>query len=94
MPDAAIYSATMPDAASRYSSSKLELCGLKKSILHAQPPANMDKSVEHVSLELHSGTLPVQPQGRYNISPDLNKCHMYVWEVMVTDLESSHSVYK
>ncbi len=32
----AFYSATMPDAASRYSSSELELCGLKKSILHFQ----------------------------------------------------------
>ncbi len=30
------YSATMPDAASRYSSSELELCGLKKSLLHFQ----------------------------------------------------------
>ncbi len=26
----------MPDAASRYSSSELELCGLKKSLLHFQ----------------------------------------------------------
>ncbi len=32
----AFYSATMPDAASRYSSSELELCGLKKSLLHFQ----------------------------------------------------------
>ncbi len=32
----ALYSATMPDAASRYSSSELELCGLKKSLLHFQ----------------------------------------------------------
>ncbi len=30
------YSATMPYAASRYSSSELKLCGLKKSILHFQ----------------------------------------------------------
>ncbi len=30
------YSATMLDAASRYSSSELELCGLKKSLLHFQ----------------------------------------------------------
>ncbi len=30
----AFYSATMPDAASRYSSSELKLCGLKKSLLH------------------------------------------------------------
>ncbi len=29
-------SATMPDAASQYSSSELELCGLKKSLLHFQ----------------------------------------------------------
>ncbi len=32
----AFYSATMPDAASHYSSSELELCGLKKSLLHFQ----------------------------------------------------------
>ncbi len=32
----AFYRATMPDAASRYSSSELELCGLKKSLLHFQ----------------------------------------------------------
>ncbi len=32
----AFYSATMLDAASRYSSSELELCGLKKSLLHFQ----------------------------------------------------------
>ncbi len=32
----AFYSATMPDAACRYSSSELELCGLKKSLLHFQ----------------------------------------------------------
>ncbi len=32
----AFYSATMPDAASHYSSSELELCGLKKSVLHFQ----------------------------------------------------------
>ncbi len=30
------YSATMPDSACRYSSSELELCGLKKSLLHFQ----------------------------------------------------------
>ncbi len=30
----AFYSATMPDAACRYSSSELELCDLKKSLLH------------------------------------------------------------
>ncbi len=32
----AYYSSTMPDAASCYSSSELELCGLKKSLLHFQ----------------------------------------------------------
>ncbi len=32
----AFYSETMPDAACRYSSSELELCGLKKSLLHFQ----------------------------------------------------------
>ncbi len=32
----AFYSATMPDAACRYSSSELELCGLKKRLLHFQ----------------------------------------------------------
>ncbi len=32
----AFYSATMPDAACCYSSSELELCGLKKSLLHFQ----------------------------------------------------------
>ncbi len=32
----AFYSAIMPDAASRYSSLELEICGLKKSILHFQ----------------------------------------------------------
>ncbi len=32
----AYYSATMPDAASKYLSSELELCGLKKSLLHFQ----------------------------------------------------------
>ncbi len=32
----AFYSTTMPDAACRYSSSELELCGLKKSLLHFQ----------------------------------------------------------
>ncbi len=32
----AFYCATMPDTASRYSSSELELCGLKKSLLHFQ----------------------------------------------------------
>ncbi len=32
----AFYSATMPDAVCRYSSSELELCGLKKSLLHFQ----------------------------------------------------------
>ncbi len=32
----AFYSATMPNAACRYSSSELELCGLKKSLLHFQ----------------------------------------------------------
>ncbi len=32
----AFYSATMPDAACRYSNSELELCGLKKSLLHFQ----------------------------------------------------------
>ncbi len=32
----AYYSAMMPDAASRYSSSELELCGLKKYLLHFQ----------------------------------------------------------
>ncbi len=32
----AFYSATMPDAACRYSSSKLELCSLKRSLLHFQ----------------------------------------------------------
>ncbi len=32
----AFYSATLPDAACRYSSSELKLCGLKKSILHFQ----------------------------------------------------------
>ncbi len=32
----AFYRATMPDATSRYSSSELELCGLKKSLLHFQ----------------------------------------------------------
>ncbi len=32
----AFYSATMPDAACRYSSLELELCGLKKSLLHFQ----------------------------------------------------------
>ncbi len=32
----AFYSATMPDAVCRYSSSELELCGLKKSLMHFQ----------------------------------------------------------
>ncbi len=32
----AFYSATMPDAACRYSRLELELCGLKKSLLHFQ----------------------------------------------------------
>ncbi len=30
------YSATMPDATSRYSSSELELCGSQKTLLHFQ----------------------------------------------------------
>ncbi len=32
----AFYSATVPDGANRYSSSELELCRLKKSLLHFQ----------------------------------------------------------
>ncbi len=32
----AFYNAIMPDAACRYSSSELEICGLKKSLLHFQ----------------------------------------------------------